>query len=361
MSGTSADGIDIVLLNDEPLELLAQDFYPFKSDLKNRVLAAIQGEPLNALAWSDLDAALGAVYSEAVKRFLKQHNIPKETIAAIGLHGQTVAHNPQSSPAHTIQLGYPAWLAAQTGIRVIADFRSMDMAYGGQGAPLAPALHRYLFDAQTAVLNLGGIANLSILENNRVVGFDVGPANCLMDEWIHIHKNYDYDENGRWAATGTIHKALLKTMLNEPYFQQKIPKSTGRELFNQSWLTSCLVKHKLAPEDVQRTLLELLVQTVKQALALHGQKSRQLIVVGGGVHNDFLLQCLNDALPCEVKSSAVYGINPDYVEAMLMAWLAVRHVQQKKTDMRSITGCQVPLIYGISFSPSQDAYSEVAI
>lgn len=354
MSGTSADGIDIVLLNDDPLELLAFDFYPFKADLKKRILAAIQGQALNALAWAELDAALGAAYSDAVKYFLKKQKIPKETIAAIGLHGQTVAHIPQSKPANTIQLGHPAWLAAQTGIPVIADFRSMDMAYGGQGAPLAPGLHRYLFKTQTAVLNLGGIANLTILNNDRVVGFDLGPANCLMDEWIHIHKNFDYDENGQWAATGTINKILLKKMLSEPYFQQDIPKSTGRELFNQTWLASCLDNKILAPEDVQRTLLELVVQTVKHALDLYGQESQHLIIVGGGVHNDYLLQCLNDTLLCKVQSSADYGINPDYVEAMLMAWLAARHVQQKKTDMRAITGCKVPLIYGISFSPCLD-------
>jgi len=352
MSGTSADGIDIVLLNDEPLELLAQSFYPFKENLKKMVLEAIQGIPITALAWAELDAALGAAYSEAVEHFLSHKNIDKNTIAAIGLHGQTVAHNPQFTPANTFQLGHPSWLAAESGVPVIADFRSMDMAYGGQGAPLAPALHRQIFKPKTAVLNLGGIANLTIINNDQVVGFDVGPANCLMDEWIHRHKGKDFDEHGGWAATGKVNQSLLDAMLSEPYFQQTIPKSTGRELFNQSWLEGFLVNQNLAPEDVQRTLLELLIQTVKQDFDLHGQNTQQLIVVGGGVHNHFLLQCLSDAISCNVQSSADYGINPDYVEAMLMAWLAARHVQQKKTDMRLITGCRVPLIYGICYAPA---------
>ena len=349
MSGTSVDGIDLALIDDEPLSLLASDFVPFQPSLRTRLLDVIQGGRLSAMDLARLDADLAQAYCQAISTFLNHH--PNHKVKAIGLHGQTVAHLPQHTPANSWQIGHPAWVAAQTGIPVISDFRRMDMALGGQGAPLAPALHQALFkqtNKTIGVLNLGGIANLTLI-NEQLIGFDVGPANCLLDEWCHRHTGQGYDDNGDWAQSGQVHEALLQSLLSDDYFHQPSPKSTGREYFNQSWLKKHLESFSLSAADVQRTLVALVAVSVQQALNHHAGVPDQLIVVGGGVHNTLIMRCLQQSLDCPVVSSHHYGIPPDDIEAMLMAWLAARHMRGERTDLCAVTGCRSAHIYGIRF------------
>ncbi len=352
MSGTSADGIDLVLIEDKPLRLLASDFFRFDQKLKSRILAVIQNKALTACDMARLDADIGQAYCDAINQFIEKNQLDKKSIAAIGLHGQTIAHLPDYKTPNSLQLGHPAWVAAQTGLPVISDFRRTDMAYGGQGAPLAPALHETLFKQSgktIGVLNLGGIANLTLI-NAQLLGFDVGPANCLLDEWCAIHTGQDYDKDGQWGQTGQVDQALLKKFLSDPYFKQKPPKSTGREYFNQDWLASYLTDHKITAADVQRTLVELVVQSVKQAVSNSQENLHQLIVVGGGVHNQLLMSCLRACIDCQVLSSEQHDISPDDIEALLMAWLAARYCNGEKTDLRSVTGCQKAHIYGVRYA-----------
>jgi anhydro-N-acetylmuramic acid kinase len=349
MSGTSVDGIDLALIEDEPLTLLASDYVPFKKHLKSRLLAVIQNKPITAMEMARLDADLGQSYRDAVTLFIDKYQV--NDIKAIGLHGQTVAHLPQCSPTNSWQIGHPSWVAVKTGIPVISDFRRTDMAYDGQGAPLAPALHEALFkrpNKTIGVLNLGGIANLTLI-NQTLIGFDVGPANCLLDEWCYAHTGQPYDNNGEWAQTGTVNRPLLETLLQDTYFKQQPPKSTGREYFNQHWLMHYLESIKISPVDVQRTLVDLVAATVNQAVINSQQILDQLIVVGGGVYNQLLMASLEKTIACQVVSSEHYDISPDDIEAMLMAWLAARHYRGQKTDLQSVTGCRKAHIYGICY------------
>ncbi|GAA4808579.1 anhydro-N-acetylmuramic acid kinase [Marinicella pacifica] len=351
MSGTSADGIDIVLIEDEPLTLLARGYFAFDKALKSRVLAAIQNKPLTASEMAGLDADLGEAYSAAINHFITHNQIDKSSLRAIGLHGQTVAHLPDNAVPNSWQLGHPAWVAAQTGLPVICDFRRTDISHGGQGAPLAPALHEALFK-QTGrtigVLNLGGIANLTLI-NDNLMGFDVGPANCLLDEWCHQYTGKAYDDKGQWGQAGQVRQPLLEAMLSDPYFRKPAPKSTGREYFNQRWLRAFLTDNPIQPVDVQRTLIELVVQSVLRAVNNCQPSPDLLMVAGGGVHNHFLMACLQQGLKCPVFSTEKQGIGADDIEAMLMAWLAARHCRGLKTDLRSVTGCQKAHVYGIYY------------
>lgn len=351
MSGTSVDGIDVALIDDDPLRLLASDYMAFDPSLRSKLLALIQNKALTAMEMARLDADLGQAYSHAILAFMDKHQLSPRSIQAIGLHGQTIAHLPDNTPSNSWQLGHPAWVAAQTGIAVISDFRRTDMAHGGQGAPLAPALHEALFKKQgqsIAVLNLGGIANLTII-NQQLIGFDVGPANCLLDEWCYLHTGNDYDHNGEWAKSGQLSSQLLTAMLADPYFQQAPPKSTGREYFNQQWLNKQRRDLSLSAADVQATLAALVVASVDQALSHSKPAPEQLIVVGGGVHNRLLMECLKKTLDCQVISSVEKGLSPDDIEAMLMAWLAARHCRGQKTDLQSVTGCRQAHVYGIRY------------
>ncbi|MCX7543916.1 anhydro-N-acetylmuramic acid kinase [Marinicella gelatinilytica] len=351
MSGTSADGIDLALIEDKPLTLLSSDYIPFKKDLQSRVLAVIQGEALSACDMARLDADLGQAYSDAINHFVEKHQLDRTIIQAIGLHGQTVAHLPDGSVNNSIQLGHPALVASQTNIPVISDFRRTDMVYGGQGAPLAPALHQALFkqsNQNIGVLNLGGIANLTLI-GEQLIGFDVGPANCLLDEWCQLHTGHAYDYEGQWAKTGQVNTNLLHAFLQDPYFLKQPPKSTGREYFNQRWLNAYIRAMKVLPEDVQRTLLILVAESVKQAITDSQISLDQLIVVGGGSHNVLLMVTLQEKLDCTVMTSEALSISPDDIEAMLMAWLAARHCRGQKTNLKTVTGCQKPHIYGIRY------------
>jgi anhydro-N-acetylmuramic acid kinase len=356
MSGTSLDGADGVLVDfsGDKLHVLATATEPFSSPFRAELLA------LNSPTHNELHRAalagnqIAAVYAKVVHALLAQAGMQAAQIQAIGAHGQTVRHQPQRTsgePAgagYTLQLNNPALLAELTGIDVAADFRSRDVAAGGQGAPLAPAFHQGVFgrqDATVCVLNLGGISNLSVLPQDAsspVLGFDCGPGNALMDAWCAQHTGQPYDAGGAWAASGTLIPALLASLLDEPYFSQPIPKSTGRDLFSMAWLGGKLAPFSAArPEDVQNTLAEFTASACIDSVKRYGKESTSLIVCGGGAFNTHLLARLQAGLPqVRVSTSDAHGLPPLEVEAAAFAWLARQLVLRKPGNLPSVTGAQ---------------------
>lgn len=353
MSGTSMDGIDAVLLevsaNGMRVRAAASRHWP--EGLKARLRAAAEHpEAVGLFELGSLDAATAMEFAAATRSLLDAARIAPEQIRAVGSHGQTLLHQPRAVPPFTMQIGDPNLIAEQLGVDVVADFRRRDMAAGGEGAPLAPAFHQAAFGSThetRAVLNLGGIANLSILDPQRpVLGFDTGPGNCLMDAWMRRNFNQPYDHHGAWAASGRIDATLLSSLLAEAYFSRPAPKSTGRDLFSDGWLAQRLVNSQLAAGDVQATLSELTAQSIASALLQLPSKPGRLLVCGGGIHNHFLLERLAALLPfLKLQSTADYGIAPEHVEAAAFAWLAHRHVTSSNANLPSVTGARhaVPL------------------
>ncbi|MCG7587443.1 anhydro-N-acetylmuramic acid kinase [Photobacterium sp. OFAV2-7] len=343
MSGTSMDGVDTVLvdIDGSKIELLCEHAFPMGENLKQSLLDVCMGQPTNLQAIGELDHRLGHLFADAVLALLEKANVDPATITAIGSHGQTVYHSPESTYAFTMQLGDANIISAKTGITTVADFRRKDMAYGGQGAPLVPAFHQQLFsqpDLTRVVLNIGGISNITILTPEKpVTGFDTGPGNMLMDAWIHKHKGQRYDKDGAWAQSGVVHPALLESLLSDPFFALSAPKSTGRELFNLTWLDDHLSKFSLKPEDVQRTLAELTAVTI--ANDVRTETPGELLVCGGGAHNPLLMQRLAELLPdWTVVTTAERGVDIDNMEAMAFAWLAYRTLHQLPGNLPEVTG-----------------------
>ncbi|MBV35346.1 MAG: anhydro-N-acetylmuramic acid kinase [Rickettsiales bacterium] len=364
ISGTSVDAIDAVLCDIEKssspsIKLLHSLSYPYPKPLQQNLLdfgkSIYQGDPIDQLGKLDHQVALHFV--QAVQQLLQQAKCSSEDVVAIGSHGQTVRHRPDSRYPFTLQIGDGNIIAAKTGIKTIADFRRRDMAHGGQGAPFAPAFHQAFFADEKqprAVVNLGGIANVTLLQPGQApIGFDTGPANTLMDQWILQNKQVSYDEDGDWAATGEVIPELLANLLNEPYFELQAPKSTGCEYFNLSWLqqkSKPLELSKLAPQDVQRTLLELTAQTVASSIKSemgHGQ----VYLCGGGAHNIALRNRIQQILQSyNVADSSELGIAPDWVEAMTFAWFASKTIAQEPIELSSITGSIENSILGATYS-----------
>ena len=356
MSGTSLDGVDGVLaaFKSGRIEVEAHAFAPFAPELRADLLA------LNTSGSDELHrAALAAnglvrVYADVVQTLLKQTGRTAREVAAVGAHGQTVRHRPQAfdGTGYTLQLNNPALLAELTGIDVVADFRSRDVAAGGQGAPLVPLFHREVFGrggATVCVLNVGGISNLSVLgAGGQVLGFDCGPGNSLMDHWCQRHTGQLFDRDGQWAAGGRVIPLLLQALQAEPYLELAPPKSTGRDLFNPDWLERQLVDFAAAPaSDVQATLLEFTALASARDLLRHAPDSKTLIVCGGGALNKALMQRLQSALPgVPVVSSGTHGLPPLQVEAAAFAWLARKAVHRETGSLESVTGTRGARVLG---------------
>ena len=361
MSGTSLDGVDGVLVNFESHrpEVLSHQARPLDASLKCSLLA------LNTPSDNELHhAALAAnrlvqVYADTVQALLHASGHQAKDVHAIGAHGQTVRHRPQEfdGTGYTLQLNQPALLAELCGIDVVADFRSRDVAAGGQGAPLVPPFHRAAFGHATqnrAVLNIGGISNITLLPGAAsaadapLIGFDCGPGNALMDAWCQMHTGAAFDDRGRWAAQGVVQAALLAALQNEPFFAKRPPKSTGRDLFNLPWLRQRLAGFEgLAAQDVQATLTELTAWACAQALRWATHSPEILVVCGGGALNDVLMQRLQATLPSiRVCSSADLGVAPTEVEALAFAWLAQQTVLRKTSSVAGVTGAQGARILG---------------
>ncbi len=356
MSGTSLDGVDGVLVNFEAQrpEVLSHQALPFDASLKHRLLA------LNTPADNELHhAALAAnqlvhVYAQTVQALLQASGQPARDIQAIGAHGQTVRHQPGAfdGTGYTLQLNNPSLLAELTGIDVVADFRSRDVAAGGQGAPLVPLFHQNMFAHDTntvGVLNLGGIANLSVLSPaGDVQGFDCGPGNALLDHWCQQHTGQPFDDDGAWARTGQVIAPLLQALLNEPFLHQAPPKSTGRDLFNPTWLAKQLESFASAsPADVQATLTEFTARTCVNDVLRHAPQATELMVCGGGALNGWLMARLQSGLPqLKVVSTAERGLPPLQVEATAFAWLARQTMLRLPGNSPKVTGAQGARILG---------------
>ena len=391
LSGTSVDGLDIALVaissaskskpsapdstranNDlansppgidsspqERVELVANSTAMFDPNLRTQLLELGQpgNDDLDNLG--EVDHALGVFIGRAITQFLADSGIRRDQIAAIGSHGQTVRHRPPGTSANpfTLQIGDPNLIAELTGITTVADFRRRDMAAGGQGAPLTPPFHQLLFHsipAPKAVLNIGGICNLTLL-SGRLLGFDTGPGNGLLDSWCSTHLATPYDDGGAWAASGTTDEALLNAMLEDPFFKLDPPKSTGREYFNATWLAQRLSKsgaEQLPAEDIQATLVALTAQSVAAHVKEWASEIRSMVVCGGGRLNSELMAQLTKAinqqleLDVEVTPSETWGVNGDAIEAMAFAWLAYRRINHLPANLPEVTGAAGPRLLG---------------
>lgn len=350
MSGTSLDGVDAALVDFAPsVPALAGAFYlPFPDALRSELLALQSAGPneLDRAALAGIE--LSRLYADAVLSLLRQADLAPEAVHACGCHGQTVRHRPDSG--YTLQIGNSALLAELTGVRVVADFRSRDVAAGGQGAPLVPAFHAAVFGSDTrhrVIVNIGGIANLSDLAPHAAVtGFDTGPGNVLLDLWVRQQLGDAHDASGNWAHGGTVLTGMLESMLAEPYFARQPPKSCGRDIFNAAWL------HKFVPQraearDVQTTLAELSARSIAAAVIRYCPQADELYVCGGGAHNLDLLGRLQRSLPrCAVDTTAALGTDPDWVEAIAFAWLARQALEGRTANLPSVTGARGARVLG---------------
>lgn len=354
MSGTSLNGVDAVVLafdgaSPRLLYTHSEDFpASLYADLQQ--LVTTQHTSLSQLA--AIDHQLAVVYSLAVKKLLHKSGLLPAQIQAIGCHGQTVYHQPDGEQRNTLQLGDPSFIAEATGIRVVADFRRRDMAAGGQGAPMVPAFHAASFRHTThhrVILNIGGIANITILPamgGGEVTGFDTGPGNTLLDQWAGRHRNLAYDRDGEWARTGQIIDSLLQVLLKDTYFARTPPKSTGREYFNLDWLDTHLTATYPAA-DIQATLAELTCQTIARDIVQYASTTSEIFVCGGGAHNPVLMERLARILdPIRLATTAVLGIEVDWVEAAAFAWLARQTMHQQAGNLPSVTGASHPVVLG---------------
>ncbi len=366
MSGTSMDGIDAVLAeisDDGQTSVLCHKDVPFEQSLKNTYFD-LQSPSQNELHKEALAANhLAQHYHLACVAILQEAKLQPSDIRAIGAHGQTIRHQPQAHDGigYTKQSLNPALLAELAGIDVIADFRSRDIAAGGQGAPLVPAFHAAQFGCKEdlAILNIGGIANLSLIPANqeeKMIGFDCGPGNVLMDHWVQQSLGQSFDDDGQWAAKGQVIEKLLSSMLSDDYFKKVPPKSTGRDLFNPGWLNHHLTMNDCLnqkPEDVQATLLALTAQSIAQDLKQYASTIQRLLICGGGIKNKQLIAQIKNAcswIPHEnIQSTAAKGVDPQTVEATAFAWLAWAHQRKQPANLPAVTGAKGLRVLGAHY------------
>lgn len=364
MSGTSLDALDVVVcqFNDKPA-IVATHSRPFDTRLRQILLALCTPNGTQVLAIDDyqglseldfwgLASRLYALFaSELVDELLHKANLSSDDIIAIGCHGQTVRHRPELG--FSLQLLDPNLLAEKTGIAVISDFRRRDMAVGGQGAPLVPAFHQAIFggnDSNTAcvILNLGGIANITVLGKN-ICGYDTGVANLLLDGWANRHLGVPYDKNGDWAKSGAVDFALLDKLMQHPFLALHAPKSTGREAFHLTWLDDILSDFDTAPQDVQATLCEFTALSASREIDKFAKNQNTVLVCGGGAYNEHLLSRLADLLPnWQVSTTKTAGISPSWVEALAFAWLARQNILMQSSNLPTVTGAQKSVVLGVA-------------
>jgi anhydro-N-acetylmuramic acid kinase len=358
ISGTSMDGIDAALvdIDESSLNVLQTHQHDYPAELRHKLTAAKLDASIRTFAdVADLHQQVGECFRDAANELLAVAGHQSAAVTAIGSHGQTIRHEPNSDDPYSLQIGDANIIASGTGITTIADFRSADIAQGGQGAPLAPAFHEWLFDREGStrvVLNLGGIANITVLHGGSAptIGFDTGPANTLMDLWISGHRGAPFDRDGGWAAQGKVNSDLLATLLADSYFSTNPPKSTGFEYFNSEWLDAAGVD-AYDPVDVQATLATLTAASVAEAVNEYAPGTSDLFVCGGGVHNSDLMRRLDAALPgTRIQSTASVGLDPDWVEAAAFAWLAMRNSKGLPGNLPSVTGARRSVVLGSVFN-----------
>jgi anhydro-N-acetylmuramic acid kinase len=353
MSGTSMDGIDsaIVRCDDDGINQVHTLEHSIPDDTRDRIAAISKPGDDEIERMGRLDRELGQLFAEAVNALLQDSGIRPDKVAAIGSHGQTIRHRPPSAlaaedTAFTLQIGDPNTIAELTGITTVADFRRRDVAANGEGAPLAPAFHQAAFAATgkcRAVINIGGIANVTVLqEKSLAAGFDTGPGNTLLDHWVGRIKGSLYDQDGAWASEGNVHQRLLESLLAHPYLCKQGPRSTGKEAFNLDWLDSCLDQlPSINPRDVQATLAEFTASTIASGVQSQGVQIEEAYVCGGGAHNTDLMRRLYRKLsPATLDTTEPIGIHPDWVEAAAFAWLAHRTIAGLAGNAPAVTGAE---------------------
>jgi anhydro-N-acetylmuramic acid kinase len=368
MSGTSLDGIDVALceIDAHSCKLIASQSTPLPPEFKAMILHAINSK-ITLEELTKLDHLLGLAFAKSIDAFLKSTRCEKSDIKAIGLHGQTLWHAPKSATPSSLQLGDANVVAVQSGIDVVSDFRRKDIALGGEGAPFAPAFHAFLYQDiinETAVVNIGGMSNVTVKDNSKLIGYDIGCGNVFLDMWIGTQQAKSYDENGAWAKSGVVIDALLELMLSDAYFAKSYPKSTGREYFNQEWLEDKLFCYfefvlefkgeeilkrvqddKRLQADIQRTLLELTALSIaKEVKRFH---KKRLILCGGGAKNSFLVERIKANLP---EASIEIAKESDILEAMAFAWLASMRVHGKSVELSSVTGAKKDTVLGAIYA-----------
>ncbi len=364
MSGTSADSIDAVVVNisADNVTLLESYSHPIPKDIQKKIWSLNQSCDNELKIMLELDQQLGLLFSSAVNNILKKSSIDYNSIIAIGSHGQTLRHYPNSAHPSTLQIADANVIVEKTGITTVSDFRRADIAAGGQGAPLVPAFHQHQYqhsEHHRVIVNIGGIANISYLpanQPNSIIGFDTGPGNGLMDEWIQKHQSVPFDKNGDWAKQGTVNKSLLNLFLEHPYFQKKQPKSTGRDIFNLSWVESIIQRspssNSIKHEDVQLTLCALTAHSIVNAINSL-QIVNEVYICGGGVHNKTLIQLLNDLLFTKsilCQSTEKLGLHPDWVEACAFAWLAKQRINNLPGNCPTVTGARHHCVLGAIYN-----------
>ena len=362
MSGTSIDSIDAVLVDFSTAApaIIQTHSHSIPDELRQEILSLCQPGDNEIERMGQLDKQLGELFANAVKILLSQPECKNINVNAIGSHGQTIRHLPKGPHPFSLQIANPAMIAAQTGITTIGDFRTADIIAGGQGAPMVPAFHANIFcadDSNRVILNLGGIGNITILPagslsdptQTNITGFDTGPGNLLMDSWTQQHFDKAYDDNGQLAKQGVVNNKLLAILLNDAYFGEKPPKSTGREYFNLDWLNRYLSNFTdtISPLDTLSTLNALTITTVANDILNYAPATTEVLVCGGGTKNSTVLEGLANALTsCQISTTEKYGIHPDWVEAVAFAWLAKRTLAGESGNIPSVTGARQHVILG---------------
>lgn len=363
ISGTSMDGIDAALVEVDETGIVLKHFLesPYPASLRDRLERLVQGGAATLDEIGSLHTEIGLAFADAALGLLGAARTTAASVTAIGSHGQTVVHSTESSPPFTLQLGNPSVIARRTGIVTVADFRSKDVAAGGQGAPLVPGFHERMFRSRhrdLAVVNIGGISNATLLSRNpddSLLGFDCGPGNTLMDLWIRRHMGVALDLDGRWAASGKPDAGLLRSMLSDPYLAREAPKSTGRELFNMAWLDAHLdaLPYPLGGEDVQATLARFTAEAITSSIERYLPDCSEILVCGGGARNSELMRLLRVAGNGKytVRSTDDVGMPGDAVEACTFAWLADRRLRREPGNVPSVTGADAPVTLGGIYDP----------
>ncbi len=355
MSGTSLDGIDAALVDftDDKVQLVSFEYQPFPADIQNAIQRLSKPDSLISLKeYGAMDARLGHLFADIVNTLLSKNSISASSVSAIGSHGLTVYHAPEIKFPFSLQIADPNVIAELTGITTVADFRRRDIAAKGQGAPLVPAFHKAVFhhqDEHRCIVNIGGIANITVLPKDpsaEVIGFDTGPGNTLMDLWIKLQQNQSYDRNGAWAKSGKIDYGLVDILKKDLYFNTVPPKSTGKEYFSLPWMYQYFDAFSYKAEDIQASLCMLTAATICDAIKKHAPDTERVLICGGGMHNDYLLELIRQQLECPVESTELYGLHPDHVEAVAFAWLARQTLNNLPGNLKEVTGAVNSVILG---------------
>ncbi len=358
MSGTSADSIDCAALDlsSDEIKVLGCINFEIPKDLKEDIIQSSQSPKVEKGLIDNLDFRMAEVLVNSVKKLITELSIEIESVKAIGSHGQTIKHKPRSKTPYTLQIGDPQKISNDLNLITVGNYRHDDIEAGGEGAPLTPIFHEKVFGEdkkRKAIVNIGGITNITALNYPKIIGFDSGPGNCLMDSWCRANNIGNYDNKGYWASSGTINESLLEIMMSDEFFSRGYPKSTGPDYFNHEWINKSLLRasKSISPKDVQATLLQLTVSSLIESINILELSNENIYLCGGGVHNEFLCNELNKQSKAEISTTLDLGIDPDYVEAICFGWLAKQRIKNKKFNLSQITGSKGEVYLGRVYNP----------